>query len=297
MSIPNNLFATAFHEQRLGMMFVILMTVLVYLGSLAMAAQAALGRTSVAWGDELQTRMTLELPFLNGEGQAERQKMADKLLQELSTNPDIASVKQISDEEKQRLLESWVSDDELLRSLPLPVLIDVQLKGAVQSGADRVKERLSLPYQKVKVYSHAGWMNTLMGFLNVLGYLSIIMIILTFFTLVTVVAVIARAVTAVQKDTIELMHFIGASDNLIAVQFQNHIQRLSLPASVAGFGLAGLTLIVIILILNTSGGLSVVAPMSWVTIVFVMTLVPLCATALSVVSARLLALKQLKQFL
>ncbi len=297
MSSPSRLFAMAFREQRLGLMFGILMAILVYLGSLAMAAQAALGRTSFAWGHELTSRLTVEIPVLPDETPSARVEKLEKLKSNLETLPEVMEVHVVPEAEKEALLKSWISDEELLRSLPLPALLDVSLKTGAVLEPEALKGKMTKEFQNVPIYSHADWMAKLQGFLKVLGMLGGVMLALTGLTLVVVVMVICRAVMAVQMTTIDLLHTIGASDRMIAKQFQKHMFRLAAPSALIGFGLAALTLGGLVALLGVMGGVELVAPLSWATMVGVMAFVPLGAVVLSSFAARVFVQRQLRRFL
>lgn len=290
----SKLFWSAFREQRLGFMFSTIMVILVYIGSLAIAAQAALWRTSVSWGHDLQSRMTVELPFIAGESQKKRLELTHQLIKELSSLPEVSSnIKIVSDEEKEGLLKSWVKDEELLELLPMPTLLDIELKMGAKITGEELRKKLSLTFKNAYVHSHADWMDKLDGFLEVLGFLAGFMLILTALVLVVVIMVICRAALSVQRHTIELLHYMGASDALIAGQFQKHIQRLAVPCSLLGYLLACVTVIFLVILLGSMDGLSLIAPLSWFTIASVMTLVPLGAVALALLSARISVQKQL----
>ncbi len=289
----SKLFWSAFKQQRLGFMFSAIMVILVYIGSLALAAQVALWRTSVSWGHELQNRMTVELPFVNGESYTKRQELTHKLIKELSSLPEVTKVELVPDEVKQKLLKAWVKDKELLALLPLPTLLDIDLDDSAQADSALLKKKLSITFKDVLIHGHNAWMERLSGFLDALSILSGFLIILTALILVFVIMVICRAALSVQHRTIELLHYMGASDSLIATQFQKHITRLAVPCAVGGYLLACLTMTLLVVLLGSMDGLSLITPLSWFTIGLVMTLVPLGSIGLALLASRLSVQKQL----
>jgi len=289
----SKLFWSAFREQKLGFMFSAIMIILVYIGSLALAAQSALWRTSVSWEHDLQDKMTVELPFVRGETYKKRMEITHQLIKELSSLPEVTNIKIISDDEKENLLKSWVDDDDLLQILPLPTLIDIDLKAGIKITGNSLRKKLSLTFKNIFIHSHSDWMNNLQGFLKSLGFLAGFMLVLTAFVLVIVIMVICRAVLSVQQNTIELLHYMGASDELIASQFQKHIQRIAIPCSIVGYVCACLTMGAFVLLLGSLNGLSLIAPLSWFTIIIVMTIVPIGAVCLAILVSRFSIKKQL----
>lgn len=294
MGMPTNLFAAAFREQRLGLMFSLIMVILVFLGSLAIAAQATLARTSVAWGYQLRNRLTVEVPSIPDEVAAIRRERVEKVKALLEQKPGVAQVTLVREEETTGLLRPWIADPALLASLPLPSLLDVDIKVGDSLDPVELERSLSGENADIQVHSHADWMGNLQGFLMGLGVLAAIMLILTGLALVASIFVVCRAAMAVQHDTIELLHFLGATDNAIARQFQGHVMRLAVPASLVGFALAFMTVGALIAVLKSLGGISLIASASWVTLGTAMGVIPVGAILLAILTARLSVLKFLR---
>jgi len=286
MALPSNLFTTAFQHQKLGFLMFLILIIMVYLGSLAMAAQALLARTAIVWGHDLEGRFTVEVPATFKEGAEEHKKKGEKVLAALQKIEGIDEVVPISREEIARLLNPWISDEKLLSALPLPFLIDVQLISDASHDADKLKKILSQEVESVQVYAHAGWMGSLMGFVRGLGGLASVMLLLTGLAIVAVVGIVCRAAISAQHETISLLHYMGATDKTIASAFQEHVKKLALPASIIGFSLAIVTVVLLALMLGVMGGMSLVAPLAWVTMGIVMAIVPAVAAGIAILTAR-----------
>jgi len=297
MSLPSNLFSTAFREQRLGVMLSFLIGIMVYLGCLAMAAQAVLARTSVAWGHDLQNRLTIELPVQHNESAEKSAERADKALALLSQRMEIAEADLVAESETSRLLGDWIEDPALLRSLALPRLIDVEIAADQKLTADDFRRILKPVADAVQVHRHEQGMDQILGFLKGLGYLAGLMLVLTGVAIIAIIGVICRAAMAVQRDTIELMHYMGATDSVVALQFQTYVRRLAVPSAGIGFLLAVVTVGFLALMLGSLGGLSLVSPVSWVTVGGVMALVPFMASLLAIVTARLSVQRLLRRLI
>jgi len=295
MSIPANLFVTALRQQRLGFMFSLMMLIMVYLGSLAMAAQATLARTSMAWGHNLENRLTVEVPSKADEVLAARQERAAAIAERLREMPEVANVESLTDEDTARLVKPWISDPALLQALPLPNLIDLNLKEAGSLAPEDIRTRLNASHMEVQVHAHATWMAKLMGFLRGLGYLASVMLFLTGLSIVVFIAFVCRAALAIQHETVELLHYLGATNRTIATQFQRHVLRLALPPAVLGFIAAFATVAALAWLLTVLGGFSLIATATWVTVSVVMSFIPVAAVLLSVLTARVSVLKLLNR--
>lgn len=297
MSLPSNLFMSAFRRQRLGFLLTFILALMVYLGSLAMAAQAVLVRTSVSWGQDLQRRVTVEIPASSDDTVAARKARAQSVAAIIMRREGVTSASVVEDEETARLLRPWIADAALLASLPLPQLVDVQLDD--KGGMDPEKLRLSLQDAApgLQVHAHAAWMDSLLGFMRGLGGLAAVMLVLTALALMAVVSIVCNAAMAFQRETVELLHFMGASDPMIAAQFQRQILVLSLRAAFAGFIAAVLTVGGLAIMLGTLGGLALVQPVSWLTVAAVMAMVPAASPILAFITARLSVMRLLRRMI
>lgn len=293
--MPATIFMAAFKQERLGFMFSAIMVIMVYLGSLAMAAQATLARTSLTWGHNLQNKLTVEVPNLPDEILQIREDRADKVIELLKKNPEITDVRKVSEQEAAQLVKPWVADPALLAALPLPTLLDVELKKDHSIRSEVLEAELSQEILGTQVHSHAAWMDKLLAFLRGLGFLSVVMLVLTALAIVASISVVCRAAMAVQHETIELLHFMGATDRTIARQFEKHIRVLAFPATAIGFLAALVTTGCLAWLLNALGGFSLIASASWITVGAVMAIVPVCAILLAIGTARWSILKLLRR--
>jgi cell division transport system permease protein len=297
MSLPKNLFSTAFRRQRLGFLLTFILALMVYLGSLAMAAQAVLVRTSLAWGDDLQGRLTLEIPASSDETAAARAARAQTVATMALRRDGVAEARVVDESETAQLLRPWIADAALLSSLPLPQLVDVRLKDGARVEADALRIALQDAAPGLQVHAHAAWMDSLVGFMRGLGGLAAVMLVLTALALMAVVSIVCNAAMAFQRETVELLHFIGASDPMIAAQFQRQIVVLTFRAAVLGLLAASVTVGGLALMLGTLGGLALVQPVSWLTVAAVMAIVPVAALVLALVTARLSVMRLLRRML
>ncbi len=287
MDLPPNLFATAFRRQRLGLMLFFLVGIMVYLGSLAMAAQAVLARTSLAWGHDLQYRLTAEIAPRSGEKPDALAARAEKVVAFLKERPEVRSVALRPEPDTARLLGPWIEDGELLRSLALPRLVEIALAPGAQVDPEALRESVKPLAGDIRFHPHERGMAQAIGFLRGLGALASLMLVLTGLSVVAIITIICRAAMSAQRETIELLHYMGATDGIVARQFQSYVRRLAFPSASIGFVLAALTVLGLAFLLGSLGGLSLVSSVSWATAFGMMAVVPVAAVLLAAASARL----------
>jgi cell division transport system permease protein len=290
------LFEPAFRHQKLGWLFVAIVGIMVYIATFAMAAEAALSSVSLSRNQGIANHLTIEIPAVDDESTQPQDERVKQAVAVLKAVPDLDDVRAIPEDETARLLEPWITDPELLRKLPLPALIDVERHGASSISVDALQEKLRAVVGNAKVDDHAAWMVDVAHLVHSLAILAAFMIALTGVALITAIGLICRAVMATERDTIELLHVMGALDSNIARHFQYQALRLSWPAAVGGFICAVLSLIVLLFFLRHVIDISSLHAGRWFALGSLVILVPLAAVQAAALSARFSVLKLLQSF-
>jgi len=285
MAVPSNLFASAFREQRLGLMFAVLVAVMVYLASLAVAAEGALASFTSGWSLNVQSRLTVEVPFPAGSA-SKQEARVKKVMDALRAIPDVAQVLPLSEADMAQLIKPWIDDASSFASLPLPTLIDVDVKDRSSLDGEALRQKLAPAVRDVRVTGRTEGLDQLLRLVDSFRLLAWLMIALTALILVIAISLICRAAIAVQHDTVELLHFMGATDGDIARQFLYHARRLSLPASLIGFVFAVLTSVVLVYFLHSFWGQTPSPGLAWLAPGAMMALVPLAALVVALTTAR-----------
>lgn len=211
-----------------------LIALMVYLAALAIAGGAALHDAVRTWDAGLAGTLTVELPRgANGAGVP--QDRVDAALGLLGQIPGIAQATRLDGPAETRLLAPWLGQDVDVQALPLPVLIDVQLKPGVALDSDTLAQRLRIVAPGTTVESHGSWLDRLfriarlveIGAGAIVGLIGLVAVITVIFT--------TRTGLAIHAPVVQLVHLIGASDAYVARQFQWQAFRLGLGGG--GIGL------------------------------------------------------------
>jgi cell division transport system permease protein len=134
-------------------------------------------------------------------------------------------------------------------------------------------------------------MGSLLRLINGLSLIARLMVFLAALTIVIAIVLVCRAALAAQHETVALLHLMGASDADIARQFQTHARRLSVPAAVAGFGLAALTFAVLALLFSHFTAQP--SAFSWLRPALMGLAAPVAAVAVATITARFSVLRLL----
>ncbi len=276
----------------------LIVAVMVYLATLALAGSMSVGSTVDQWRDAVRGSMTVQLPGRPG-GQTSPEAVANikAVTDALLATPGVASAAPLPVSDIQALLEPWLGDADLPADLPVPVLIDVTLDDGVSLDPKGLAQRLDVIVSGVQVSDSGASLERLVRLARSVQWVAGIIVALVGVAATAIIIFATRAGMSAHRKTIELLHLIGAHDSYIARQFQFRLLVLSLIGGVLGLVFGTVTLIVLTL-LSSQVQASLVPRLSltashWA----ILAMLPILGTAVATVTARLTVSRSLRQSL
>ncbi|MCR2835198.1 cell division protein FtsX [Parerythrobacter lacustris] len=258
-------------------------------GGLAMRNIAETARAELAGGATVQVLEALP---------QERERQAQVVEAMLGSDPMVASIRRVPDEELDALLEPWLGADSESQAVPVPALIDVRLRGEVtQAALDDLQARIATRAPDARIDAQASWLAPVFGALTSMQYLALGLVMLLSLTSAAAVWLAARSALGTNRGTIEVVHMLGGTDSQIARIFERSI---GFDATMGGA--VGLTLgLGAILLLGRQfaalgSGMVAGGALGWLDWVIIAA-VPLAAVALAMLTARLTVLSALRRML
>ncbi|QIG78473.1 cell division protein FtsX [Stakelama tenebrarum] len=152
--------------------------------------------------------------------------------------PAVKRVEVVDRERLAELVRPWLGDAGLDPDLPMPAMIDVDLSDASDAAVSRVESAAREIYAEARVDRHAQWLSPIRGFMTTLSWLAIGLVLLMASATAAVVLLVARSGLDTHRDTIEVLHMLGATDLQVARLFQRRIAFDTLLGGLVGTGLA-----------------------------------------------------------
>ena len=273
--------------------------ILMMLTLLAAAGGVGLARSAGAIGEAIAGRVTVQIVTANPELRAQQ---AAALRRAAAAQPFVRSARAVDPAELQATLGQWFGtadgDDPVLRSLPMPALVDVDFVGEDRSGhMGQLRALVAREAPGARVIPHADWLGPVARLIRSLAWIAGGLVILMTLASAAVVIMTARAALGTHYATIEMLHLIGATDQQIARLFQ---RRITIDTA---YGVAlGTAVAAAILLLigwqwsRVTSGLAATAslgPIGWALLLAL----PLLAIALAALTARQTLLAALKKIL
>jgi cell division transport system permease protein len=216
--------------------------VMVYLAVLIFAGALLLANIAAGWDREMSTGITVQIPPAEGDGEATLEERVANAVKALKEAAGIRDVVVVSPEATARALEPWLGPNIAAHDLPLPRVIEVQFSEQASVDLPALAKSLDEAAPGAIIDNHEFWRNQILSLVGGLETLATIAIGLITFTAVAAVIFTTRSSVAIQRDVIEVLHLIGATDDYVAGEFQRQAFRVSLSGSIAGTVFAVATL-------------------------------------------------------
>lgn len=250
------------------------------------ASGLALANTAGVLSKAIEARYAIEIP--GGDANI------DALLRTVRSSPDVVSADPVPQAEMRRTLERWLGPAATSADLPVPSLINFDLRPGANIAA--VQHRVQALAPDAKVTAHREAVGPLLRSLRVLQWVAFGLVLLLSAAACSAVVLAARGALDTHRFTIEVMHGIGATDLQVTHLFQRKIALDAFIGSTAGAFAAALVLLFLATGAAFAGELTGGATLSGTDFV-ILVLLPLALTALATWVARTAVLAALRRAL
>lgn len=268
-----------------------LMAFMVFLAALALAGLFVLADAARTFDRGIENTITIQIPA--GDNAAADQESVKGAVAMLAKLPGVQRAEALDRDKVVRLLEPWLGPAARSNEIPLPWVIDVTLDRSSATTAETITNVLQPYIPGITVDDHAVWLQALVRAIHSSEWIALAIVAMITMAAAATVVFATRAGMGLHRDTIEVMHFVGAEDNYIARQFAARATVLGLKGALIGVVLAIPTLLLLTLMIGRLGfGLLPdvrITPGAWTAIAL---LVPASAL-LAMATARATVLKSL----
>ncbi len=214
-----------------GRSLTVVITIMCFLASLTAGAVYMMNQSASAWLRDIASEVTVQIEVKE---RVDLDKMVADVTGFLSRQSGIAQVRALSVANSALLLEPWLGQTEALKALPVPRLIAVELDRSTPPDFDVLRTALVNNFPGVTMDDHRRWQAQIRTITRsfALGGLAILLLVGAATTAIIVSA--TKSAMASNRDIVEVLHFVGATDRFIAREFERHFLRLGVRAGVVG---------------------------------------------------------------
>lgn len=152
------------------------------------------------------------------------------------------------------LLEPWLGHSEGLKNLPVPRLIAVEVDRFNPPDFNALRKRLEQKFKGTTLDDHRHWQQQIRTVTRSFALGGVAILILVGAATTAIIVSATRSAMASNREIVEVLHFVGATDRFIARQFQRHFLSLGIRAGIVGAVLAGLAFLGIPIAMELLGG-------------------------------------------
>jgi cell division transport system permease protein len=232
-----------------GRTLMLLIAIMTFLSGVTLGGVVLVQKSAIAWSSDVGREVTIQIKPVEGEVMDSNLRLAVSLAE---ATPGVASARALTLEESQNLLKPWLGDGLDLSTLSIPRIVAVQLSDPADADIPRLENDLK-SIKGASLDTHAAWrqqLNTMAGAIVVSGLLVLALIVVA-----TVLAIIfaTRGTMATNREIVDVLHFIGASNSFIAGEFQGRFLLIGFRGGIVG-GLGAILFFVAVSILSGNLG-------------------------------------------
>lgn len=234
-----------------GRSLTLVVAIMCFLACLTAGAVWMIKESADAWLRDISSEVTVQV-------EPKENTAIDKAVGDVVTflqkQPGIRAVKPLDLDVSAELLKPWLGSSEVLKSLPVPRLIAIEIDRNQPPDLDEVGKALERDFKGVTLDDHRRWQQQIRAVTGsfALGGLAILALVAA--ATMAIIVSATKSAMASNREIVEVLHFVGATDKFISREFEKHFLRLGIKAGVVGAGLAMLVFLGLPAIMELMGG-------------------------------------------
>ncbi|MBV9906176.1 MAG: ABC transporter permease [Hyphomicrobiales bacterium] len=229
-----------------GRALVVVIAIMTFLACLTAGAALLVANASQAWRADVLRDATIQIKPRAGD---DVESLVAKAVAIATQAPDVESAHAYSKAESEKLLEPWLGAGFDLSQLPVPRVIVVRLGGRRPEDLATLRAALASAVPQADLDDHRIWAARLGAMADAVVILAAALFVLMIVAMATAIAFATRGAVAANREIVEVLHLVGASNGFIAREFQIHFRRLGFRGAMIG-GLAAIAFFAIASLLS-----------------------------------------------
>jgi cell division transport system permease protein len=234
-----------------GRSLTLVVTIMCFLACLTAGAVYMINQSAAAWLKDIASEVTIQI---EPRERADNDRLVKDVAAFLAAQPGIRTVRPLSLEDSMALVEPWLGKSDALKSLPMPRLIAVELDRSTPPDFTVLRDRLAADFKGAALDDHRQWQQQIRTVTRsfALGGLAILLLVGAATTAIIISA--TKSSMASNREIVEVLHFVGATDRFIAREFEKHFLSLGIRAGLVGAVCAMLVFLLMPSVMELLGG-------------------------------------------
>lgn len=219
-----------------GRALVVVIAIMTFLACLTAGAALLVADASQAWRSDVLREATIQVKPRTG---VDVDSIVAKAVAVAAKSPGVEAAQALSKAESEKLLEPWLGAGLDLSQLPIPRVILVRLRGQRPEDLPKLRSALASAVPEADLDDHRAWATRLGAMADAVVTLAAALFVLMIVAMGTAIGFATRGAMAGNREIVEVLHLVGATDAFIAREFQTHFRRLGFRGATIG-GLAAI---------------------------------------------------------
>lgn len=234
-----------------GRSLTLVISIMCFLACLTAGAVYMINESANAWLKDIASEVTVQIEPRDN---VDTEKTVNEATAFLERRPGVAHASALSLSESAKLLEPWLGQSDVLGALPVPRLIAIEIDREAPPNIETLRADLGKQFPAATLDDHRHWQRQIMTVTRsfALGGVAILLLVAAATTAIIVSA--TRSALASNREIVEVLHFVGATDRYIAREFERHFLRLGVRAGLVGAGCAAVVFLSMTAVMQILGG-------------------------------------------
>lgn len=216
----------------------VLTSIYMYLFVVVFAIVMAVSSMASNWEKDIMGAITVQIIPVEDENKhidvEKTEEQLNKVLHYMENISGVKSVHALDTQTIEKLMRPWLGSKVDISSLPIPQLLDIQLKPNAEINYDEITFGLHKVTPNASIDNHRLWLNKLIKFATSLKTIALSVLLMVVAIGAFSIYYSARTSLNINIASIEILHIIGAQDKYIANQYAKSYGKIGFFAGVIG---------------------------------------------------------------
>ena len=213
-----------------GRTLLLLITIMTFLSSVTLGGVILIQKSAMAWSADVGREVTIQISPVEGEMMDANLRLAETIAE---ATPGIASARALTIEQSEDLLKPWLGEGLDLTDLNIPRLVVVVLSDPASADLERLKSELSV-VKGASLDTHDAWQSQLNSMAATIVFSGLLVLVLIIVATLLAIIFATRGTMASNREIVDVLHFIGASNRFVAAEFQGRFLKIGLRGATLG---------------------------------------------------------------
>lgn len=209
---------------------VTLIAIMTFLSCVTLGAVILVQKSAIGWSRDVGRELTIQIRPLQNESMDANLRLAETIAEAAA---GVSDAKALTIEQSEALLKPWLGEDIDLTDLDIPRLVIVELSDPAVVDLEKLRSELKT-IKGASLETHDAWRQQLNIMAGTIVFSGLLIFALIVFATLLAVVFATRGTMSSNREIVDVLHFIGASNRFVAGEFQGRFLQIGLRGGTIG---------------------------------------------------------------